>query len=305
MKYLDYYKNILDYENLPKEIKKYFEVYSLERLKFIGYFCGMDYASKKIYKFDEYVSRYDHSITTSLITYKYTKEIIPTLAALFHDISTPCFSHVIDYMNKDYEIQESTEEKTKEIILNDTSLIKLLNDDNINPKDIIDFKRYSIVDLDRPKMCADRLDGIILTALFWTKSMGLYDAKYIIDSTEKYINENNQEELGFIDEHVANYVLEQNNIIDSFCHSKYDTYMMELLAKITKLAIKKNIITYDDLYEINEISLLNKLINSKDIEISKYLYLFQNIDKNEIEDFELPKIKTRTINPLVNNNRLY
>ena len=109
--YLDYYMNLLGYNEIPRFLIKYLKCPSLLRLKKIGYFCGMDYASKDIYDFREYISRYDHSINVALITYKLTKNKKATIAALFHDVATPCFSHVIDYMNKDYANQESTEEK--------------------------------------------------------------------------------------------------------------------------------------------------------------------------------------------------
>lgn len=61
----------------------------------------------------ENITRYDHSLTFALLTWKCTKDKKATLAGMFHDIATPCFSHVIDYMNKDYENQESTEENTE------------------------------------------------------------------------------------------------------------------------------------------------------------------------------------------------
>ena len=130
----------------------------------------MDYASKNIYDFTFYVSRYDHSLSTALITWKHTKNKKATLAALFHDVTTPCFSHVIDYMNKDYENQESTEIVMPSIV-NDELLNKYLKEDNLNIEDIINFKKYSIVDIDRPKLCSDRIDGILLTSLVWTKKL--------------------------------------------------------------------------------------------------------------------------------------
>ena len=116
------YLSLLKNKGIPTFIKKYLDVPSLTRLKNVGYFCGMDYASKNIYNFKEYITRYDHSLSTALLTFKLTKNKIETLAALFHDIATPCFSHVIDYMNKDYENQESTEEYTSEIIKQDHKL---------------------------------------------------------------------------------------------------------------------------------------------------------------------------------------
>lgn len=147
----------LDYSNLPNFLIKYLKTPSLLRLKNIGYFCGMDYASKDIYDFREYISRFAHSLTVCLIVYKLTKDKKATLAGLFHDIATPCFSHVIDYMNQDYEKQESTEEYTEHILKSDKYLIECLREDDIDINEIINFKKYSVVDNDRPKVCVIEL----------------------------------------------------------------------------------------------------------------------------------------------------
>ena len=47
--YLEYYLNELGYSNIPNFLIKYLKTPSLERLKKVGYFCGMDYASKHVY----------------------------------------------------------------------------------------------------------------------------------------------------------------------------------------------------------------------------------------------------------------
>ena len=121
---LGIYKKLLG--DIPEFLNKYLSLSSIERLKDVGYFCGMDYASKDIYDFGEYVSRYDHSLNVALITWNLTKDKSATLAGLFHDISTPCFAHVIDYMNKDYNKQESTEIYTKDILIKEKNLIRFL-----------------------------------------------------------------------------------------------------------------------------------------------------------------------------------
>ena len=61
----------------------------------------VEFASKDIYPFKESISRFDYSLTVALIVYSLTHDKKTTLAGLFHDIATPCFSHVIDYMNQD------------------------------------------------------------------------------------------------------------------------------------------------------------------------------------------------------------
>lgn len=301
---IEEYMEILEYDKIPKELEKYLLVPSLLRLKNIGYFCGMDYASKSVYNFEEGISRYDHSVTVALITWMLTKDIKATLAGLFHDVSTPCFSHVIDYMNKDYEKQESTEEKTEEIIRNDTYLLQCLEEDNILVDEIIDFKRYSIVDLDRPMLCADRLDGVILTGLLWTKSISIDDVRKIILDLTVVLNECQYEEIGLNSREIAELILNTSELIDVYCHSNEDNYMMELLAKITKRAIKLGIISYDDLFLLDERQVFNKFENSSDNELLEDLKLFKNILVEDIPSIEMPNVKKRNLNPFVGNNRL-
>jgi len=290
----------------PEFLNKYLELDILKRLKKVGYFCGMDYASKDIYDFPFYISRYDHSITTALLTYKFTNDKKATIAALFHDISTPCFSHVIDYMNKDYENQESTEEKTEEILINNIELNKLLKEDNIVINDIMDFKKYNIVDNNRPKLCADRIDGIILTSIAWTKKLEIKHIKEIINDIKVYTNEDSELELGFRTKDVALKVIRLNNIINEYCHSISDTYMMMLLADITKYLLDNNVIKYEDLYIYNEEKLINicKKYSKKNTKFNEFFNKFLYIKQDEIPNIKVPNIKNRYIEPLVNNKRI-
>lgn len=220
----NYYCSLLP--EVPDWLKKYLDVPCLNRLKHVGYFCGMDYASKDIYAFNEKITRFDHSLSTALITLKFTDKREVILAALFHDVATPCFSHVIDYMNKDYLNQESTEEYTDKIILNDKELLKLLKEDGINPEDIINFKKYSLVDNDRPRLCADRFDGIILTSIGWTKNISSSDISELVNDLKIFVNENGFEEMGFSNYNIANKALYFSEEVDKLCHSNEDNYMM-------------------------------------------------------------------------------
>ena len=301
---LEHYFEKLGIDNIPLFLIPYLEVKSLNRLKYVSYFCGMDYASKDIYDFKEYITRYDHSLSVALLTYKLTQNKKATIAALFHDISTPCFSHVIDYMNKDYENQESTEEYTEKIIRSDSELLHLLKRDKILVEDIIDFKRYTIVDNDRPKLCADRLDGIILTGISWTKDISIKDIDNIMDSIMIYQNEYGEAEIGFNNIKVANRVYEISENINSYCHSNEDNFMMELLANITRLAISKGIIIYDTLYDLGEEDILRIYKYSKDKEIKELFNTFENIKRSDIPYVEIKNVKERNINPLIDGKRL-
>ena len=298
-----YYIKLLGYPNIPEFLKKYLTVPSLVRLKGIGYFCGMDYASKNIYNFKEYISRFRHSFSTALLVYKLTQDKTYTLQALFHDISTPVFSHVIDYMNKDYDIQESTEEFTEFILRNDKLLLKYLEMDNIDIDKLINYKDSSIVDNKRPKLCADRLDGIIHNGVYWTKLLKKKDIYEIIKDIDVFINEDNELEIGFKSSYVLNKVVRVNNLTDLEMHSNYDTYMMELLASITRYIIDNKYIAYEDLYFYNEKELFKKLNGIDDCILKSMLYEFRNVLKGDIPEIMIDNIKVRRLNPLLNGKR--
>ena len=302
--YLKHYLEELEYENIPAFLSKYLKTPSLVRLKKVGYFCGMDYASKDVYNFRESISRYDHSLTVSLIVYKLTKNKAATLAGLFHDIATPCFSHVIDYMNEDYQNQESTEEYTEHILKNDKYLLKCLQEDNIDVEDIIDFKKYTIVDNNRPKLCADRIDGVILTGIGWTKNIELDDISKIVEDMQVFTNEYDEQEIGFKTPEIAKKVVEVSNSINIYCHSNEDNYMMQLLAKITKHGIEKGFITYKDLYSLDEETLLELFKSKNDSDLNSMILNFENIKIEEIPITELPDVKTRSLSPIVNGTRM-
>ncbi len=298
------YQKYLELFEIPDFLNKYLKVPSLVRLKKIGYFCGMDYASKNIYEFKGYISRFDHSLTVALITWRFTHDKNATIAGLIHDVSTPCFSHVIDYMNKDYEEMESTEEYAENILRNDSCFLECLKKDNISIENVVDFKNYSIVDNNRPKLCADRLDGVILTGLYWTKSISFEDVSNMLAATVVFENEEGEKELGFNDKSIAEQVAKTSNLIDEYCHSNEDNFMMELLASITKRAIEINLITYDELFVSDEKTILNKFEKSTDEYLKNDLNTFYMAKKEDVPNMKMPKVKIRDLNPLVNGKRI-
>ena len=132
------------FENLDPQIKEYFKILSpegipdflleyiytpeMQKQNGITVSCGTRYS--KMYN-QIWYSSLDHSIAVALIVWNFTKDKKQTLAGLFHDIATPAFKHTIDFMNGDYETQESTEALTTDIIKNSKEIMNLLNKDNI------------------------------------------------------------------------------------------------------------------------------------------------------------------------------
>lgn len=302
---MDQYKIYQRYlGDIPEFLKKYLTLDIVVRLKDISLLCGMEYASSYAYDFLFSVSRYDHVINTALITWNLTHDKKATLAALFHDVGAPAFSHVIDYMNGDYKNQESTEEKTSEILLSSIELRKMLMIDNIDIEDILDFKKYSVVDLPRPCLCADRVDNTITLGLTWTKDLSFRDIKEIIDDMYLSINEDGKEEITFSSSNIASYFKVINDEINRLMHTNSDTYMMMLGADMIKFCLELKLFTYDDLFKLGEKDVINIIVDniSKYPKLDEYWSLFTGI-----EDIPLviqPDIKDKVVNPLVRNRRL-
>lgn len=302
---MDQYKMYQDYlGECPSWLEPYKELNIIVRLKDISLLCAMEYASKYAYDFLFGVSRYDHSVNTALITWNLTHDKVKTLAALFHDVGAPAFSHVIDYMNGDYVVQESTEEKTAEIMLASMDLRKLLIKDNIDINDILDFKKYSVVDLPRPSLCADRIDNTITLGLTWTKSIDISVIKNIIDEMHLVINEDGKEEIALMSHGIAAYLKVVNDEINKLMHTNSDTYMMMLAARMIKICLDLQLFTYDDLFKFGEKEVIDIILNNlnKSLELEDCWSKFIGI--KDIPIIEQPEIKNKIVNPLVRNRRL-
>lgn len=119
MNFIDIYS-----KNFPMFIEELINTPEFKRLSNVGMNCGCEYTSFPIFSEGKNYTRYDHSIGVALIVWHFTKDIKQSIAGLLHDISSPVFAHVVDFLNGDHVNQESTEEKTEEIIENSIEIQK-------------------------------------------------------------------------------------------------------------------------------------------------------------------------------------
>ena len=291
----------------PEWLLDYIDTPEIQRLSGISMVCGTDYS--KIYDYKSFNSTLDHSVGVALIIWNFTKDKKQTLSGLFHDIATPVFKHCIDFMNGDSEHQESTEERTEQVIRNSQTILSLLNRDGIKVEEISDYHIYPIADNNTPRLSADRFEYTFSNGLF------LYGA-WNVDEISKYYNditilknEDGIEELGFKTPQICKEYL--HTILPIFANYDSDNNrtVMQFFADIVKSMNVKGYITVDDLYELSEEDVINRILNCDDTYIKESFVKFQNATSVYGSDTPVNnrycisvKGKKRYIVPLTQNN---
>ena len=287
-------------EALPKILEDAFDAPELLRLGGVGMHCGCEYTSFPIFKNLLPYSRREHSYGVMAIVYHFTHDIKMSLSGAFHDISTPCFSHSIDFLHKDYCNQEYTEGDTKRVIENSNFIQNLLKMAEIDQNDVNDYHLYPIADNDSPKLSADRLEytcSNIVNFGFASKE----ETQELYDNLKAAKNEFGEDELCFDSfakaRRFADLALRNSKIY--IC--KEDRFSMFALSSLLEKAIEQNIIDESNLME-EEPTLIHKLsVNPKSKkwwdEFRKLNCLYEN-EATDQNHFYIPA-KKRFIDPYV------
>lgn len=235
------------HEDIPAFLYPFMHSAAMERLKGVGMNCGVEYTSFPRFVQVMPYSRYDHSLGAALIVYHFTGDKKQTIAALLHDIATPAFAHVIDFLHGDHLKQESTEAGTREIIEGDPGIVRALRSLCLAAEDVCDYHRYPIADNDTPRLSADRLEYTLSNALsfgFSTREQlgGLYS------NLKKGTAEGGAEELVFTEENLALRFARLSLCCSRVYTSPEDRYAMQHLAELLRSAIQKGILREEALY---------------------------------------------------------
>ncbi len=307
------------YDTLNPEVKEYFKILSpifpdwlldyintpeMQRISTISLSCGDDYS--KCFDVKYWYSNLEHSVGVALIVWHFTHDKKQTLAGLFHDIATPTFKHCIDYMNGDAENQESTEERTTEIIQNSKEIMALLNRDGIKLEEVCDYKIYPIADNDTPKLSADRFEYTFSSGLTFFRVWELDKIKKIYDDIIILKNEQSIDELGFKHKDICEEYIRIISKLWPEWVSDRDRTVMQFLADMCKSMNNAGYLTIDDLYKCSEKQIIEKILSCDDKYLSESFRNFMMAEKVYKSDEQLDnkycvnvKAKTRYIVPLV------
>ena len=258
----------------PEWILPYVDTAEMQRLSGISMLCGTDYSG--IYKYLSFNSTLDHSVGVALMIWNFTKDKKQTLAGLFHDIATPTFKHCIDFMNGDSEHQESTEERTEQIIRGSQKIMSLLEKDNILVSEICDYHLYPIADNDTPRLSADRFEYTFSNSLFLYGAFTLRDIKRFYEDIVIATNEDGIDELTFKTPEIGKDFLLSTLPVFAIYDSDPNRTIMQFYADLMKSLSFKGLITIDDLYVISEADVNNLILNSGDDYLVEAFKNFQN-----------------------------
>ncbi len=235
------------YARLPDELLSFTLSKSMQRLKDVDMNCGLIYTSLPLFCGLQPYSRYDHSLGTAELAWHFTQDPVIALSALFHDISTPCFSHVVDFMHGDHENQEFTEANTGTVIASDRKIVSLLQQLGISRESVSDYHQYPVADNDSPKLSCDRLEYTLQNMVRYGLENKEFAAEALSDLSVGQ-NELAQTELVFNHEETARRFALAAVGCGRIYSGKEDRYAMEILARLLKAAIQDGTLTEEDLY---------------------------------------------------------
>lgn len=247
----------LYHDDLPPVLARLCETAPMLRLKDVGMNCGCEYTSFPKFRRCASYSRYDHSLGVGLIVWHFTKDEKQAVAGLLHDISTPVFAHVVDFMNGDYMAQESTELATEQVIRSSPELLQVLRDFDLSVSDVCDYHLYPIADNDTPRLSSDRLEYTFGNALNYG-----FTAADELDSLYRDLtvgrNEDSIPELMFKTPALALSFARAALSCSKVYVSDEDRFAMEALASRLKQAISRGVLSHGDLMR-TETEVIKKL----------------------------------------------
>jgi hypothetical protein len=218
----------------------------MERLKWVGMNCGCEYTAFPRFANGGTYSRFDHSLGVGLIVWHFTHDPAQAAAGLLHDISTPTFAHVVDFLRGDYLTQEATEDGTRERIDGSRSIQTVLARSGLRTEDVCDYHRYPIADNDSPRLSADRLEYTFGNALRW----GFLDREEIAAIYADLrigANEESRSELVFSEPDLASAFARAALACSKVYVSDEDRYAMQALCELIAQALQTGVLSQADL----------------------------------------------------------
>lgn len=237
----------LYHPEIPPFLWEFADTPPMVRLKNVGMNCGCEYTRFPRFADIGPYSRYDHSLGVALIVWHFTGSVEQALAGLFHDITTPVFAHVVDFLKGDHLRQESTEAGTEAWIAASPEICGLLKQYGLAMERVADYHRYPIADNPAPALSADRLEYTLGNLLnYGFADIGQIRAFYEDLTVGK--DETGRPELVFRTPSTAAAFAKAALQNSRVYVADEDRFAMQALADLLKLALERGTLRQDELW---------------------------------------------------------
>ncbi len=254
---MDYELFDLYHPGIPSFLTELAAAPAMERLKHVGMNCGCEYTAFPRFANSGTYSRFEHSLGVGLIVWHFTGDPAQAAAGLLHDIATPPFAHVVDFLRGDYLSQEATEVGTRERIDGSAELQAVLSKYGLTTEDVCDYHRYPIADNDSPRLSADRLEYSLGNAIRWG-FLTRKEIAAIYSDLRAGFNEDGEAELVFGSPALASIFARAALCCSKVYISDEDRYSMQALCELIRKALQAGALSPADL-DGTEPSLIAKL----------------------------------------------
>ncbi|MBR4907125.1 MAG: hypothetical protein IKZ44_09800, partial [Clostridia bacterium] len=247
------------HNEIPAVIRDCMDAPCVQRLRDVGMNCGCEYTSFPRFAGLLPYSRFDHSVGAALIVWHFTHDEKQAAAGLLHDVATPVFAHVVDFLRGDYLVQESTEDGTRAAIEADETLQTALKRYGLTTDDVFDYHRYPIADNDSPRLSSDRLEytlGNLLNYRIRTPE----EVQAFYAGLSVGTNEDGAPELVFSAASIAEDFAFASLACSRIYVSDEDRYAMQMLSELLRDAIALGVLSETDLHT-TEPQVIGKLLD--------------------------------------------
>jgi HD superfamily phosphohydrolase len=220
-------------------------------------------------------SRYEHSLGVYILLHRLGASEEEQVAGLLHDISHTAFSHLIDWVIGDSK-KEDYQDTRHLSVLQQSDIADILKKYSYTPAGIAEYHRFTLLEQDSPKLCADRIDYVLRES----------DQKIAQACLPKLTVTNNR--IVFATQESARIFA--NNFLNRQIHhwASYEAVTRYMLfADVLKNALQKKLVSVDDFFQ-DEKHVMAKILNTKNTELLKSLEILKNKDLSG-----LPKADTR------------
>jgi len=242
-------------------------------------------------------TRFEHSVGVHLLLKKLNASLEEQIAGLLHDVSHTVFSHALDFMFNRYTEHDYHENFHEKMII-DSEVPFILKNHGIDIHNVLDEKKFTLLERELPDLCADRVD-------YFLRDMSLLnfvvekDVNQILKALTSFNGE-----IVFTDRRMAKLFaekyMEANKLY--WCNPLQAT-LFKIISDTMNMAISKGILTGSDLFSTDEL-VYDKLRNSRDKKIIENLNLIFNLEVTEDRnnyDMHL-KSKVRCTDPKIIEN---